>query len=72
MKMCQQCHVIVPSNGAGWTDAPSFESIANRSGQTAAALSATIQKPHLHMLNDQRPKPEADLLAAYIISLRKN
>jgi len=68
---CVSCHVIVPSNQAGWTDAPPFAAIANRPGATAASLSAIIQKPHMNMLNDKRPKPEADALAAYIISLRK-
>ena len=70
-QLCQQCHVIAPSKAASWTDAPTFESIANRPGLTATRLSAIIQKPHLHMTNDQRPKQEADALAAYILSLRK-
>jgi mono/diheme cytochrome c family protein len=70
-QMCQQCHVIAPSKAASWTDAPTFESIAARPGLTAASLSAIIQKPHMHMTNDQRPKNEADALAAYILSLRK-
>jgi mono/diheme cytochrome c family protein len=68
---CVSCHVIGPSNQAGWTDAPSFVAIANKPGTTAAGLSAIIQKPHMNMLNDQRPKPEADALATYIVSLRK-
>jgi mono/diheme cytochrome c family protein len=68
---CASCHVIVASNQAGWTDAPSFVAIARKPGTTAAGLSAIIQKPHMNMLNDQRPKPEADAMATYIISLRK-
>jgi mono/diheme cytochrome c family protein len=68
---CVQCHVVIPTGKPGWTDAPAFDVIANRPGATAARLSATVQKGHIHMLNDQRPKPEADAIAAYIISLRK-
>lgn len=69
---CAQCHVIVPGGPAGWTDAPSFEAIANRPGTTAAKLSAFIQKQHMHMLNTARPRGEADAIAAYIVSLRKH
>ena len=68
---CVKCHVVVPTGKSGWTDAPAFDVIANRAGATAARLSATVQKGHIDMLNDQRPKPEADAIAAYIISLRK-
>ena len=68
---CMTCHVISPASGSGWTDAPSFVSIARRPGTTQAGLSAMIQKPHADMLNDQRPKPEADAIAAYIMSLRR-
>jgi mono/diheme cytochrome c family protein len=67
---CVQCHVIVPSTKPGWTDAPAFDAIANRPGVTAAKLSEVAQKPHMHMMNDERPKNEADAIAAYIISLR--
>jgi mono/diheme cytochrome c family protein len=70
-QLCVDCHIIAPSGTAGWTDAPAFGAIANRPGLTVAGLSAIIQKPHLHMLNAERPKNEADALAAYIISLRK-
>jgi mono/diheme cytochrome c family protein len=67
---CVQCHVVAPTGKGGWTDAPAFAVIANRPGTTAAGLSDTIQKGHIHMLNDQRPKPEADAIAAYIMSGR--
>ena len=69
---CVQCHVVVPNGKAGWTDAPAFDAIANREGTTAAKLSASIQKPHMHMLNTGRPPGEANSLAAYILSLRKS
>ncbi|MBS0562134.1 MAG: hypothetical protein JSR21_18975 [Proteobacteria bacterium] len=68
---CSQCHNITPGGGGSWTSAPSFQSIADRPGQTAAAISAYLQKRHVQMLRDNRPKPEADAIAAYIASLRE-
>ena len=68
---CITCHVVTPTSQRGWTDAPGFQAIARRPGVTAATLSAIIQKPHMNMLNDQRPKDEADAIATYILSLRK-
>lgn len=69
---CATCHVVAPSTQGGWTDAPSFQSIAQRPEATVTRLSGFIQKGHLDMMNDQRPKPEADALAAYIVSLRRH
>jgi cytochrome c len=68
---CVRCHQIAPSGKRGWTDAPAFEAIANRPGSTTETLSATIQKPHMKMLNTQRPVAEANEIAVYIMSLRK-
>lgn len=69
---CVTCHVIAPSKQSGWTDAPSFVTIANRRGVTPESLSAFIQKSHANMMNDKRPKDEADALATYIVSLRNH
>jgi cytochrome c len=69
---CAECHMVVPSSKRGWSDAPAFLEIANRQGTTQAKLSAFIQKPHMHMLNTDRPPHEADEISAYIMSLRKN
>jgi mono/diheme cytochrome c family protein len=68
---CAECHVVVPSGKRGWTDAPAFEQIAGRH-RTQAELSAFIQQPHMHMLNTGRPPREANDLAAYILTLRKD
>jgi mono/diheme cytochrome c family protein len=68
---CSRCHQVSPSGRRGWTDAPSFESIGNRPGSTTETLSATIQQPHMKMLNTGRPVAEANDIAAYIMSLRK-
>jgi mono/diheme cytochrome c family protein len=68
---CAECHQVAPSSKNGWTDAPAFEAIANRSGTTIATLSATIQQPHMKMLNTERPPAEANEIALYIMTLRK-
>ena len=68
---CVTCHVIAPTGNGGWTDAPRFYAIANRPDVSAAQISAFQGKPHMNMLNDQRPKAEADAIATYILSLRK-
>ncbi len=70
-KNCAGCHQIAPTAKRGWTDAPAFEAIANRPGSTVETLSATIQKPHMKMLNTGRPVAEANEIAVYIMSLRK-
>lgn len=67
---CETCHLVVPSTSRGWTDAPSFEAIAGRASTTRASLVAFIEQPHMHMLNTARPPAEADVIAAYIMSLR--
>jgi mono/diheme cytochrome c family protein len=67
---CVSCHIITSSGTGGWTDAPRFDAIANR--LSAEQISAFVQKPHMNMLNDQRPKAEADAIATYILSLRKH
>jgi cytochrome c len=68
---CAECHIVVPSSASGWTDAPAFDAIANRQGTTEKTISTYIQQPHMHMLNTGRPPAEANEIAAYIISLRK-
>jgi cytochrome c len=68
---CVACHQIAPTSKRGWTDAPAFEAIANRPGSTTETLSATIQKPHMKMLNTGRPVAEANEIAVYIMSLRR-
>jgi len=71
-RLCSECHVVVPSGKGGWTDAPAFDAIANRQGTTAAELSGFIQQPHMQMVHTARPPREADLISAYIMSLRTN
>jgi len=69
-KTCATCHVIIANGPASWTDAPSFESIANRPGITQRWLADFVQKPHMHMLMDQYTPAQANAVALYILSLR--
>jgi cytochrome c len=68
---CAECHQVSPSSKSGWTDAPAFDVIANRPGTTVARLDAVIEKPHMKMLNTGRPPEEANAIATYILTLRK-
>ena len=69
-KTCVVCHVIVPNGPGSWTDAPSFESIANRPTITQQWLANFIQNPqHPHMLFEEYTRAQASAIAAYIMSL---
>jgi mono/diheme cytochrome c family protein len=68
---CSQCHVIAPSGVGGWTNAPSFPSIAARPTTTARWLEDVIQKVNTDMLHTPRSPSEAADLAAYILSLKQ-
>lgn len=68
--LCARCHVIAPTGAGSWTDAPPFEAIANRPGMTRDWLANFVQQPHMHMLTDDYTRPQADSIAAYIMSLR--
>ena len=70
-KYCAQCHVIMRDGPGGWTDAPSFASIADRPNVTSAWLQDVVTKPHVHMLSLPLGQPDARNLAAYILSLRQ-
>jgi len=67
---CAVCHVIVRNGPAGWTDAPSFAAIAERPNVTAAWIENVVMRSHVNMMNLPRAKPDAQALAAYILSLR--
>lgn len=69
-KYCAPCHVVVPDGKRGWTDAPSFESIAQRDGMSVGRLTSIMRQPHPKMMNIERPSVEADAIARYIMSLR--
>jgi mono/diheme cytochrome c family protein len=70
-KTCATCHVIIANGPASWTDAPSFESIANRPAITQQWLTNFVQQPqHMHMLMEKYTRAQASDIAAYILSLR--
>lgn len=68
---CSRCHVVAPGEGRGWTDAPSFEAVANDPATSARSLRDFLRRPHMHMLAYPQARANADDLAAYIMSLRR-
>ncbi len=71
-EFCSRCHVIAPGEGRGWTDAPSFDAIANSPDTTRRSLHDFLQQPHMHMLAYHEAGAHADDLAAYILSLSQH
>jgi mono/diheme cytochrome c family protein len=72
-KLCTGCH-IVDSEAANATmpaDVPTFETIANKPGQTAETIAGRIVVPHPPMPQVQLTRLEIGDVAAYILSLRK-
>jgi mono/diheme cytochrome c family protein len=69
-QQCSQCHRTTAGGPAGWTDVPSFAVIANRPGTTTAHLLEVIETPQDGMLHTGRSPVDAQVLAAYIMSLR--
>ena len=67
---CARCHIVAPGGAGGWTNAPSFEAIANNPQANLGGLSAFIQRPYEKMLNTGRPANESEAIATYILSLR--
>lgn len=69
-RWCTTCHVIAPDN-AGGDVGPSFETVANREGQTLGGIAAWLFEPHPPMPDLQLSPAEFRDLAAYIMSLRE-
>jgi cytochrome c len=69
--LCARCHAVAPSRPNSWTDAPTFESIANRPGMTREWLVQFIPKPHGHMSAWNYTPAQVDSIATYILSLRR-
>jgi mono/diheme cytochrome c family protein len=73
-KLCTNCHLVGsaqqqhPAN----VDVPSFHEIANREGQTAGVITASIMLPKHPMPTIPLTKTELADLAAYILSLRNS
>jgi hypothetical protein len=64
-------HAIAPNRLNAWTDAPSFESIANRPRIRRTWLVDFIPKPHMHMSAWNDTPSQVDSIAAYTLSLRR-
>jgi mono/diheme cytochrome c family protein len=69
---CQSCHAIEPHRAGLFDIAPSFQAIADRKGTTALSLRVFWQTSHQNMPNLVIAPDQADALAAYILSLRKD
>jgi cytochrome c len=67
---CQSCHAVEPGMAGFFDEAPSFQSIADRSGTTALSLKVFWQTSHQNMPNLVIAQGQADVLSAYILSLR--
>lgn len=68
---CAECHRVETGGAVSpSTIIPSFESIANKLGMTARALSVWMQTPHPTMPNIIIPTEERDNIISYVMSLR--
>lgn len=67
---CQPCHAIEPRMMGFFDEAPSFQSIADRKGTTALSLKVFWRTSHQSMPNLVISPDQAELLSAYILSLR--
>lgn len=70
-RYCARCHVVAPGGGAGWTDAPAFATIAQNPRISRTWMRQFVTQQHMHMLDTDRSPAEADALAAYLLSLRR-
>ena len=68
---CQSCHAIEPGMRGLFGQAPSFQSIADRSGTTALSLKVFWQTSHQTLPNLVISPDEAEALSGYILSLRR-
>lgn len=69
---CQSCHAIEPRRDGFFDEAPSFQSIADRKGTTALSLKVFWRTSHQNMPNLVISPEQAEVLSAYILSLRRN
>lgn len=69
---CQSCHAIEPRGEGFFDEAPSFQSIADRKGTTALSLKVFWRTSHQNMPNLVISPEQAEMLSAYILSLRSN
>src|SRR5262249_50251865 len=71
-QICSECHAIERTQPLSPNSAaPRFETIANVSGMTGAALSSALQTPHRSMPNVMLNADELSKIVAYILSLKR-
>ncbi len=69
---CKDCHAIEPLTVGARGSPPDFTAIANRPSTTALALKVFMKTSHHRMPNLIIAPEQADDLANYILSLRRN
>jgi mono/diheme cytochrome c family protein len=67
---CAACHIVGPSPRQELADSPPFEMIGRKFGFNYDMLVLAILGPHRKM-NFSPRRPEAEDIAAYIVSLRR-
>jgi mono/diheme cytochrome c family protein len=69
--VCAECHLVDKVAGrSANSDAPTFATIADTQGMTAAALTAILQTPHRTMPNVIIKGGDMNDIVAYILSLK--
>lgn len=68
---CRPCHAIEPHMAGTSDQAPGFAAIANRHGTTALSLKVFLKTSHQNMPNLVIAPDQADALANYILSLKR-
>ena len=69
---CKDCHAIEPMTVGARGNPPDFTAIANRPSTTALSLKVFFKTSHRRMPNLIIAPEQADDLANYILSLKRN
>ena len=69
---CEGCHAVEPHTLEFPGQPPSFEAVANQPGITPLALKVFFRTSHKAMPNLVIGRDQADALASYILSLKRN
>lgn len=70
-RWCAACHIVAPDQTHGQDNVPPFTTIAKIPGLGADKIALLLRDPHPKMPDMQLSRPEAEDLAAYIVSLGK-
>lgn len=69
---CSECHALDATGIGKFSRAPDFEQIANRSSTTELSLKVFFRTSHRSMPNIIIAPDQADELAQFILSLKRN